>query len=274
MFSLELGLTPRPHDVFLIQGLIRDRIESPLIFEPVRAGLDLLDVWAVEERLEVSRLSLAGLVRAGSGYGLLLCGAVLGPGWGPLVVAREGDRDPDWTRVAAARQDGVSALVLALCLGREPGFVPLEGADPLSVLEEGRASLALVRGRSRFQVRERGLPVVLDLGRWWEEETGQPLPLEVMACRRDLGQEMARSVDLALRQSLTLAFSEPEAALKGLQELCPGFNDRRFRDWLKLHLNSFSPDLGPDGLAAVEALIQRARKAGLAPESHLPLEAY
>jgi len=276
VFSLDLGLTPRPHDLFLTSGLIRDRIESPLIFKPVSAGLALLDGWAPEERLEVSRLSLAGLGRARSGYGLLLCGAVLGSGWGPLVVAGKGTqgREPDWSRVAAERTTGLSAMVLTLCLGREPGFVSGEGTDPLTVLEEGRAALALVRGRSRLRALEKGFPVVLDLGRWWEKETGRPLPMEVMACRRDLGQEMARAVDLALRQSLLSAFSQPGPTLEWIRELAPGLDDQRLKTWLRLFVNAHTPDLGPDGLAAVEALLKLAQEADLIPESPLPLAAY
>ena len=257
MMPLQLGHTPRAHDLFLVSALIADEIDSPLIFQGVEAGLLPLDQWAEEERLEVSRLSLAGLAKARGDYGLLNCGAVVGDDLGPFIIGPKGEAPPDPDRAGdiIIGQSTTLLLPLFLYLGKYPSSIKPVHDTVAADLAQGRAGLGVITADQLPRSLESGLEVSVDLGQWWRAETGLPLPLEVFAVRRALGQEAARTVDEGLRRSLLHAQTDPKADLPPLT-------------------NPFSADMGDQGREAVEALIKRAEALGLVPENRLPLAAY
>ena len=257
MFTLELGHTDRGHDLFLVSALIEDEIDTPLVFKGVQTDLLTLDQWAGEERLEVTRLSLAGLAKARGDYGLLNCGAVAGDDLGPYIVTRQGRAasDPDLTGGMIIGQSTSLLLPLFIYLGKYPlSIKPVK--DSVAVdLAQGRAGLGVVSASELPSAQEAGLKVSLDLGQWWRTETGLPLVLEVFAVRRALGQETAKAVDEGLRRSLLQARTSSRAETPPL-------------------INPFSADLADRGREAVEAMVARAEAAGMVPENRLPLMAY
>jgi len=138
----------------------------------------------------------------------------------------------------------------------------------------GEADFGLVIHEGRFTYREYGLELLLDLGEWWESETGSPIPLGGIAVRRDLGSEVAVEVDRAIRASLTAARSGSlrvmEYVLAHAQEMSPAV----VRQHIDLYVNDFSFHLGLRGREAAELLLRRAQEVGLVPASRLPLMAY
>lgn len=276
MFSLQLGHTDRVHDLLITAALIHDEIDTPLIFEGVSAELSRLDSWAAEERLEVTRLSLAGLTQARSDYGVLNCGAVLGTDMGPYIIRdpKAADTDPAQSIIIADGHSTNFILPFFIYLGDYPKMIkPARG----SVVEEvsgGRAGLGLISLEDLDRAERAGLTVSLDLGRWWADQTGLPLPLEVFGVRRVLGQETAQAIDAGLRRSFLLAGTDPGKVIPLIQKNHPALGEGDNLPDPGPYLNRSSGDLGEEGREAVEMIIKKAEEAGLIEPSALPLWAY
>jgi 1,4-dihydroxy-6-naphthoate synthase len=144
----------------------------------------------------------------------------------------------------------------------------------MPAVARGEADFGLVIHEGRFTYREYGLELLLDLGEWWESETGRAIPLGGIAIRRDLGHEAAVEVDRAIQASLTAARSGSPWAmgyvLTHAQEMSPAV----VRQHIDLYVNDFSFHLGLRGREAAEFLLRRAQEVGLVPASRLPLMAY
>ena len=276
MIPLRIGYSTCPNDTYIFAALAEERIDAPLLFEPVLADVETLNQWALENRLEVTKLSFPALGRVIESYGLLNTGAALGFGCGPLLVARPGtdlDRLADGL-VAAPGELTTARMLLGLFLGQEPNCRQMVFSEIMPAVERGEADFGLIIHEGRFTYQQHGLVALQDLGQWWEGETGLPLPLGCIAVRRDLGPEMARSIDAAIRASLVSARTDPVAArpyiLKHAQEMDLPVVEQH----IELYVNQFSLDLAGQGLEAIELLLGKARETGLIPDTSLPLTAY
>jgi 1,4-dihydroxy-6-naphthoate synthase len=276
MIQLKIGYSPCPNDTHIMAGLAGNRVTTAATLEPVLADVETLNQWALEQRLEVTKLSFMALGLVRNSYGLIYSGAALGWGCGPLLVAR-----PGWTLdslesgvIAAPGALTTAGLLLSLFLGRGATFRQMVFSEIMPAVARGEADFGLIIHEGRFTFAEHGLVCLLDLGQWWEEETRRPLPLGGIAIRRSLGPETARLVDKAISESLASAERFPaetmEYVLAHSQEMDPAV----VRQHIRLYVNSFSANLGQGGQEAVESLYSRAEAAGLIPVSDRPLMAY
>lgn len=274
MRKMRIGYSPCPNDTFIFAHL--EKASPGIRFEPVLADVETLNEWAMEARLEVTKLSFSafGLVR--SSYGLLHSGSALGRGCGPIVVSRAG-RDPWGLKASLVASPGkwtTAALLLGLYLGCPPRFRHMEFSRVMDCVARGEADFGLVIHEGRFTFQEKGLEMVVDLGQWWEEKTGRPIPLGGIAVKRDLGEEAAMEVDRAIKASLERSHrGEPgtmEYVLAHAQEMALEVVEKHIR----LYVNEFTWELGREGLEAVEELLSMAQEAGLVPKSNFPVLAY
>jgi 1,4-dihydroxy-6-naphthoate synthase len=135
----------------------------------------------------------------------------------------------------------------------------------MPAVARGEVDAGLIIHESRFTYPEHGLSCLVDLGEWWERETGAPIPLGGIMARRALGEEMVERIDAAIRDSVAHAFAEPDASSEyvreNAQEMAPGV----VREHIRLYVNDFSLDLGDSGERAVRELMDRAARVGLIP---------
>jgi len=274
MRKLRIGYSPCPNDTFIFAHL--KRVAPHMGFEPVMADVETLNEWAMEGRLEVTKISMYGLGMVRDSYGLLYSGSALGRGCGPIVVSRPG-MDPArlaHARVASPGRWTTAALLLGLYLGHPPKFLHMEFSQVMPSVARGEADFGLVIHEGRFTYQGMGLEMVLDLGHWWEKKTGKPIALGGMAVKRELGEEVSMEVDRAIKASLERSrLSEPgtmEHVLAHAQEMSPDV----VRKHIELYVTDFTMELGSEGVGAVESLLAMARQAGLIPESSNPLLAY
>ena len=272
--NLTLGYSPCPNDTFIFYALVHGLI--PMGSTRVKERLEdveTLNRLALRGSLDLTKISYHALGHLRSDYALLRSGSALGRGCGPLVVAskKSGMETLRGKRVAVPGLLTTSNLLLQL-FG--------EGYDNLLVLPFDRIMEAVTRGdadagviihESRFTYRERGLFLVQDLGEWWEEETGLPLPLGGILARRSLGPDLIGSIDQALRSSIEFAFSHPQEPLSYIKKHSQELEDSVINQHIGLYVNDFSLDLGEEGLRAVETLLSRAETRGLIPRCGLPL---
>ena len=275
MRPLRIGYSTCPNDTYIFAELGGESSLS-ITFQPVLADVETLNQWALEGRLEVTKLSFFALGQVRETYGLLYAGAALGHGCGPVLVARPGTAlEKLETGVVAVPGELTTArLLLSLYLKREPVLRQMVFFEVMPAVARGEADFGLVIHEGRFTFREYGLELLLDLGEWWESETGSAIPLGGIAVRRDLGSEVAVEVDRAIRASLTAArcgsLRVMEHVLAHAQEMSPAVVTQH----IDLYVNDFSFHLGIRGREAAELLLRRAQEVGLVPASSLPLMAY
>lgn len=276
MKSLTLGYSTCPNDTYIMAALADGRIPSPVHFRITLADVETLNQWALERRLDVTKLSFTALGRVRNDYGLLHCGAALGWGCGPLLVARPGtglDRLKDGI-VAAPGALTTAGLLLSLFHGRAPRFKQMVFSEVMPVVARGEADYGLIIHEGRFTYAQYALEALLDLGSWWEEETGLPIPLGGIAIRRDLGPETAKAVDESIRRSLEEAPRSPAETMRYVRAHAQEMDPDVIQSHIDLYVNTYSSHLSLEAKTAIETLFAKAGQAGVIQPSAMPIAAY
>lgn len=280
---LSLGFSPCPNDTFIFHALVHGLVPGAPQFDPVLLeDVETLNRWALQGRLEVSKLSFHALGRVLDDYLLLPSGAALGRGCGPLLVARR-PFDPAELpnlRLAVPGRYTTAAMLLGLfapaCLQYADQPEANGGTEKLRLMRFDQIMPALVAGQidagviiheSRFTYRDHGLVLLADLGAWWEEISGLPIPLGGIAAKRDLGEERLTAIAQAIRQSLALARRDPAGAMAYIRRHAGELDEQVMRAHIDLYVNDFSDQLGAEGERAVAEFIRRGREAGILPAS-------
>lgn len=267
--TLRLGISPCPNDTFLFDALLRGATPGPGPFALTMADVEELNQLARERALDVTKVSYHALFHLLEEYTLLRSGSALGRGCGPLLVTR----DPELTladlpelRVAIPGDWTTAHLLLRLMEPRATRVVPLLFDQVLPALMRGEADAGLVIHELRFTYQERGFHLLRDLGQWWEETTGLPIPLGGIIARRSLGPETLAALEEAIRASTARGFQDPEAALPFMALHAADMDPAVMRQHVGLYVNEFTLDLGSEGEGAICELHRRAREAGAVPD--------
>jgi 1,4-dihydroxy-6-naphthoate synthase len=269
---LRFGFSPCPNDTFAFWAAVHGVVPGGETLVPELADIETLNERAVAgvDPLPVTKLSLPALARVVDRYAVLPSGAALGFGCGPLVVCRAGAGLRSLADLAGARVaiPGVhtTAFLLLRSLAPAPAaVVPLRFEQVMPAVVRGDCDAGLVIHESRFTYQDHGLRQLADLGDEWERATGGPLPLGVIAVRRDLPLGRAQAVAAQLRASVQLAQAAPDRPRDYVRAHAQELTDAVCARHIALYVNAFSVDLGEVGRAAIEQLLARGRAAGLLP---------
>jgi len=267
--SLTFGFSPCPNDTFAFHALAHGIADATFAVEPVLLDIEELNQRARRSELDLTKLSFGAFPAVGDRYRLLRSGAALGRGVGPLVVAREPVELDQAARgrLAVPGRDTTAFLLLRLAAPALGEVVELPYDRILSAVERGDADAGLIIHESRFTYRDHGLVEVVDLGAWWEGETGLPVPLAGICARADLGDDVIAAAEAAVRASVEHAFAHPQASREYVRAHAQELSDDVCDAHIALYVNEFSRDLGAEGYAAAEALLARAAAAGLVPRA-------
>lgn len=265
---LSLGFSPCPNDTFIFHALVHGLVPEAPVFTPPRLeDVETLNRLALAGRLDVSKLSFHALGHVLDQYLLLGAGAALGRGCGPLLVAREPIAP---TRLAGRRlavpgRYTTAAMLLGLFAPacRNPEVIRFDQIMP--ALVRGEIDAGVIIHESRFTYRDHGLVLLADLGAWWEESSGLPIPLGGIAARRSLGKERLTAIEQAIRQSVEAAFADPARAMPYIRRHAGELDERVLRSHIELYVNDFSIELGAEGRAAITEFLRRGRQAGVLP---------
>jgi 1,4-dihydroxy-6-naphthoate synthase len=269
--ALSLGFSPCPNDTFIFYGLVHGRIESGLLrFEdPLLEDVEQLNLWALEARLDVTKLSFHALGHVLDEYCVLSAGSALGRGCGPLLVA--GSEMPfeelKQKRIAIPGKWTTAAMLLKMFLPDCHQLVEMRFDRIMAAIQDNEVDAGVIIHESRFTYGEQGLVCLQDLGQWWEQSSGLPIPLGCIAVRRSLGRERILAIDKTIRKSIDYSFTHPNECLPYIQSKSQELEPDIIRSHIDLYVNDFSRALGEEGMAAVETFMDRGRKAGAIPES-------
>lgn len=274
MKTLSLGYSPCPNDTYIFYALTHGRIATPgfSVAEQLE-DVETLNQLAIDGQLDLTKISYHALGHLRDRYVLLHSGGALGRGCGPLVIAAN---EIDMLRLRGKRIAIPGTLTTANLLLQLYGsgfenllVVPFDQIMPS--LKRGEADAGVIIHESRFTYRGSGFHEILDLGAWWEADTGLPIPLGGILARRDLGNETIRAVDKAIRASLAYARCNPDEPRAYIRKHAQELDDQVIDAHIEMYVNDFSLDLGAAGLAAVQTLMARAEARGLIPPSVAPL---
>jgi 1,4-dihydroxy-6-naphthoate synthase len=270
---LELAFSPCPNDTFVFHAWVAGTVPDAPAVTPAYADIDVLNGWAAAGRSHIIKVSYAALPGLLDRYALLPSGGALGRGCGPLVVVL--DRDTlAGARVAIPGMQTTAYLLFRLWAEGQGvasiEVLPFEKIMP--AVAAGTVDAGLIIHESRFTYPTYGLSALVDLGDWWERETGLPIPLGAILARREYGAEQLARLASAARTSVEMAWADPAASrqyvLEHSQELAPEVVDQH----IALYVNEFTRDLGTEGHAAIRGLLDRAAAAGLTGPLTGPLE--
>lgn len=270
MSALKLAFSPCPNDTFIFHAWTHGLIPGAPATEVTFADVDVTNTAAEQGAFDVVKVSYAALPWLLADYELLPCGGALGRGCGPLVLAADDRADLDGARLAVPGERTTAYLLMRLwAVGQSPASIEVAPfAEIMPGVRDGRFDAGLVIHEARFTYPRYGLRALADLGQWWEQSTGHPIPLGAILARRDLrtrrGLDATALTDV-LRRSVDYAFAHPDASAAFVAEHADELDSDVQRQHIELYVNSFSRDLGEEGYAAVELLLGRARQAGLVP---------
>jgi 1,4-dihydroxy-6-naphthoate synthase len=261
---IRLGHSPDPDDAFMFWGLAKGEVDPRgFEFEHVLQDIQTLNEWALEGRLEVSAISLHAYPHVQDRYVLLPHGASMGSGYGPIVVAREELDEDDLRRVEIAVPGRMTTafLTLQLRLGeyrwREVPFDQI-----MDEVLSGKADAGLLIHEGQLTYGAAGLHKVVDLGEWWLEDTGLPLPLGANVARRDLGRGTLRELSDVLAESIRAGLDNREPALEYALQFGRGLDGELADRFVGMYVNELTEDYGEEGRRAVHELLRRGEEIG------------
>lgn len=274
MQHLTLGYSPCPNDTFIFHALVHGLVDSPGFRYTERLeDVETLNRLALQGELDITKISyhLLGFIR--DDYCLLRSGGALGRGCGPLVVSRHlaDMKELRGRRIAVPGRYTTACLLLRLFDPELDDIVLLPFHEIMGAVARGEADAGVIIHESRFTYADHGLVRLLDLGDWWEKETGNPIPLGGIVAKRALGTAALATIDRALRASVEYAFAHPGEANAYIRAHSQEMSAEVCAAHIALYVNRFSLDLGSEGEAAVSTLLARAEAAGLVPPSAQPL---
>ena len=266
--TIRVGHSPDSDDAFMFYALTHDRLDTDgLRFVHQLEDIETLNRRALKGELEVSAVSIHAYAHLADKYALLASGSSMGDRYGPTLITREPASLDDirGKTIAIPGTLTTAYLALQLCMGKDVPVKVMPFDQILPAVAEGKADVGLIIHEGQLYYGDKGLHKVLDLGQWWFETTGLPLPLGGNIVRRDLGQETVEHIARLLKASIEYALAHRrealDYALKYARDLDPKLADR----FVGMYVNEWTVDYGPRGREAVRTLLKRAEQAGLLP---------
>ena len=270
---MKIAFSSCPNDTFVFHAWVHGLIPGAPKLDVTYADIDTTNGWAeAGDKMDVLKISYAALPWALSQYRLLPCGGALGRGCGPLLLTVDGtDTDPARLsgRTVAVPSERSTAYLLFRLWAAEmvPGGVGKIVVMPfhriMPAVRDGEVDAGLVIHEARFTYPSYGLHKLVDLGDWWEQDTGLPIPLGAIVARRSLDAE---AISGWIRASLQYAWQNPEASREYVMAHAQEMDPDVARSHIELYVNEFTANLGELGYEAVSALLKRAHAEGLVPE--------
>lgn len=265
--QIRIGHSPDSDDAFMFYAIANGLIPTDG-FEIIQVAEDIesLNRRAVNGELEVTAISVHAYAYVAQHYALMPCGASIGDRYGPLVVSKEPMQRETLAgkRIAIPGEMTTAYLTLRLC---QPDFEPevVQFDQILPYVQEGNADAGLIIHEGQLTYGRAGLHKVVDLGEWWHEETGLPLPLGANAIRRDLGAEKIRRITVLIKQSIQYSLEHREGGLAYAMNYARDMETELADRFVGMYVNDYTLDYGEKGRAGVRELMERGYKCGVIP---------
>ncbi|NLX19381.1 MAG: 1,4-dihydroxy-6-naphthoate synthase [Desulfobulbus sp.] len=267
--SLRLGYSPCPNDTYIFNALVHGRI--PLSQCKIAAvqleDVETLNEWALEKRLDITKLSFHAFAHVQEHYTLLRSGAALGRGCGPLLITGSRSKPArlaDW-KIAVPGKYTTAALLLRLFQPACRHLVVMRFDQIMTALAAGEVDAGVIIHESRFTYQDLGFVCLQDLGEWWEQTTGLPIPLGCIAAKKSIPAAVKEEFDRAIAASIHWADTHYEEGWGYIRTHAQEMDIQVMRSHIALYVNEFSKDIGREGALAIGELFKRGAEIGLFP---------
>jgi 1,4-dihydroxy-6-naphthoate synthase len=265
MTTIHLAHSPDSDDAFMFYALASGKIDTEgLTYIHELQDIESLNQRAKRAELEVTAVSIHAYAYLSDTYALLPHGSSMGDRYGPRLVAKTPMTKADIKGKRIAIPGPLTTAYLALRL-YEPDFVPVE--TPFDQIEDrviaGDVDAGLLIHEGQLTYGDNGLHLVADMGEWWFQETGLPLPLGGNIVRKDLGSELTKKISRHLRESIAYSLQHRNAALDHSMQYARGLERSKADEFVGMYVNDWTLDYGDRGRLAVQTLLDRGVKAGI-----------
>jgi len=273
-FLVRVGHSPDPDDAFMFYAIAAGKIDTGRYrFVHELVDIETLNRRAFNGELELTALSIHAYAHLADRYLLCPCGASMGDGYGPIVVAKEPLTKDQLAEATIAVPGTLTSafLALSLWLGRKFKHVVVPFDQILDVVAAGHFAgqlidAGLVIHEGQLTYGEQNLELVVDLGMWWKARTGLPLPLGANGIRRDLGAEAIHDITRLLSESIQWGLDHREESLQYAMQWGRNLDSQRTDTFVGMYVNDWTRDFGIPGRASVKLFLDEAFDAGLIPQ--------
>ena len=280
MKTLSLGYSPCPNDTFIFYALIHGRIDTGYLkFNEILLDVETLNQKALGAELDITKISYHAFAHLRDKYSLLRAGSALGRGCGPLVVTKHAYTMEELRSKKIAIPGKLTTAFLLLRLydpafntltpepqTLNPVYIEMPFNKIMDAVAKDEVDAGLIIHESRFTYPSYGLKQVIDLGEWWEKETGLPIPLGGIIAKQTSGKDLNKKTGELVRQSVEYAFKNRNEPTAYIKEHSQELSDDVINRHIDLYVNDYSLDIGQDGEKAVKELFSRAEDAGIIPK--------
>ncbi|MDA0833915.1 MAG: ABC transporter substrate-binding protein [Planctomycetota bacterium] len=267
--KIHVGHSPDPDDAFMFHALTNGCIETGRYqFTHQLQDIETLNHRALRGELELTAVSIHGYAYMTDTYALCSCGASMGDNYGPMVVAKSPGTIDDLRgkTIAIPGKLTTAFLTLQLLLKNDFQYEIHPFDEILNLVEQGRVDAGLIIHEGQLTYARQGLHLIVDLGKWWHDQTGLPLPLGGNAIRKDLGTQTMLEVTTLLRQSIEYALGHRDEALAYALKYGRDLDRDKADEFVGMYVNHYTLDFEDKGREAVKLLLQRGFEAGLIPQ--------
>jgi len=259
--KLSIGFSPCPNDTFIFDALVNKKIDTgDLEFDVVLEDVETLNRMALQEKLDISKISYGVLPRIIPNYRVLDAGGALGKGVGPILVSAqpiEPENVPDLS-IALPGINTTAHMLFNLAFPQAMKKVYMKFSDIENAVLSGEINLGVLIHENRFTYEQKGLHKVIDLGEYWEYNTECPIPLGGIVMHRQYDIQLMKVVDNLIRESLQYSRKQYPVLSEYVKSHSQEMEEDVMRKHIDLYVNEYSVALGPDGRAAVWQLLDVA----------------
>lgn len=266
--KLSLGFSPCPNDTFIFDAMLHGRIDTEgLEFEVFMEDVETLNRRAFLGELDITKLSYHAYAYLLEKYVLLDAGSALGKNCGPLLIAKQPmtDDEVENTVIAIPGKYTTANFLFSLAFPNAKNKVETVFSEIENAVLDGRVGAGLIIHENRFTYEQKGLKKIIDLGEFWEESTGMPIPLGGIVVKRNLPEEIKRKVNRVMERSVRYAFDHPADSKDFVKANAQEMEESVMNSHIQLYVNEFTKNLGGDGRSAVGRLFDVARARGIVP---------
>ena len=261
--KMRLGHSPDADDAFMFYAMAKGKVNSPDVdFEHVIEDIQSLNIRAMNKELEVTAMSVHAYIYVQDSYRILSCGASMGEGYGPIVVAKERLDNLEGKKIAVPGKLTTAYLLLSIYA---EGFIPVDMPfdKVMDAVLNGEVDAALVIHEGQLTYKDFGLVMLFDLGVLWGKDTSLPLPLGVNTISRDIEENLAKEILRLHRDSIEYGLNNKDEALEYAMEFGRGMELEVGEKFVLMYVNDITVDMGDKGKKALELLFSKAREKNI-----------
>lgn len=256
---LKIGFSPCPNDTFIFDALVNGKIDTGEIkFEPLLEDVETLNQWALEGKLDITKLSFPAYFKTSNQYSLLDAGSALGKGVGPLLISKKEKKysvpDVNNATIVLPGKNTTANLLFSFTYPNA-AFKTFKVFSEIeeTVLKE-ETELGVIIHENRFTYQQKGLHKIIDLGSNWENKMKVPIPLGGIVIKKSLGEKVIEKVNELIKESLLFSFSSYPKISDFVKLHAQAMSEEVMRQHIELYVNNYTLSLGDEGKKAIEVL--------------------